>query len=327
MKQFHTFVAKLLPALFSTFTNDEVDAHGREQILEVLYLCFRTVSWADGIDNELVESCLNDTFNSWMALFLQIIQTNPKAFFDIKKNALKCLTVIFRDFINYSRDCINMILKPAWKLLNFHLPVFTEVLGYNAIISDLNGESVDGDDYQRGYESEDEQESYGVEGMTLQLIELLTTLISRQNVQEVVKQGMVPLITTISSYMIVPAKKERQHLGDYNYFLHEKDEDSYKQRSIRNSCLDLISSLIEVFGDLAVESILFVIENLFLTTSAESSSPTKIKSQGANQAQSIEEINIYDFTYSSSNKKHFWKKREVCLFLVGNFAEDISMYR
>ena len=138
---------------------------------------------------------------------------------------------------------------------------------------------------------------------------------------------MVPLITTISSYMIVPAKRERQHLGDYNYFLHEKDEDSYKQRSIRNSCLDLISSLIEVFGDLAVESILFVIENLFLTTSAENSSPTKIKSQGANQAQSIEEINIYDFTYSSSNKKHFWKKREVCLFLVGNFAEDISMYR
>lgn len=40
------------------------------------------------------------------------------------------MTVIFRDFINYSRDCLNMILKPAWKLLNFHLPIFTEVLGY-----------------------------------------------------------------------------------------------------------------------------------------------------------------------------------------------------
>lgn len=151
---------------------------------------------------------------------------------------------------------------------------------------------------------------------------------SRQNVQEVVKQGLVPLITTISSYMIVPRIKERQHIGDYNYFIHEKDEDVYKQRSIRNSCLDLISSLIEVFGDLAVESILFVIENLFLSTSAENSSPSKMRpSQGPNQAQSIEEINIYDFTYSSLNKKHFWKKREVALFLVGNFAEDISMYR
>ena len=44
-------------------------------------------------------------------------------------------------------------------------------------------------------------------------------------------------------------------------------------------------------------------------------------------AQTVEEVNIYEFTYSSKNKKHFWKKREVALFLIGNFAEDISMYR
>lgn len=24
-----------------------------------------------------------------------------------------------------------MILRPSWKLLNIHLPIFTEVLGYN----------------------------------------------------------------------------------------------------------------------------------------------------------------------------------------------------
>jgi hypothetical protein len=113
--------------------------------------------------------------------------------------------------------------------------------------------------------------------MTLQLIELLTTLVSRQNVQEVVKHGIAPLITTISSYMIIPHAKERQHLGDYHHFIYEKDEDFYKQRSIRNSCLDLVSSLIEVFGDLAVESILFIIENLLLTTSANESSPTKVR--------------------------------------------------
>lgn len=140
MKQFHSLVPKILPGLFSAFTNDEVTAHGRESILEVLYLCLRAISWADGIDNELVANSLGETFNSWMALFLQIIQTNPKAFFDIKKNALKCLTVIFRDFMNYSRDCINMILHPAWKLLNFHLPIFTEVLGYNQSLKELQGD-------------------------------------------------------------------------------------------------------------------------------------------------------------------------------------------
>mmetsp|Transcript_21600 Transcript_21600/g.15838 ORF Transcript_21600/g.15838 Transcript_21600/m.15838 type:complete len:110 (+) Transcript_21600:280-609(+) len=100
--------------------------------------------------------------------------------------------------------------------------------------------------------------------MTLQLIELLTTLISRPSVQEVVKLGIVPLITTVSSFMILPRLSHREHLADHNLFIHEKDEDFYKVRSIRNCCLDLISSLIEVFGDLAVESILFVIETIFL---------------------------------------------------------------
>lgn len=84
---------------------------------------------------------------------------------------------------------------------------------------------------------------------------------------------MVPLITTISSYMIIQYRKERYHFGDFHHFIHEKDEDFYKQRSIRNSCTDLLSSLIEVFGDLAVQSMLFVIENLFLTTSQEQTSP------------------------------------------------------
>lgn len=77
--------------------------------------------------------------------------------------------------------------------------------------------------------------------------------------------------------MILTCDKERMHIGDYNHFIHDKDEDIYKARTIRNSCLDLISGLIEVFGDLAIESILFVVENLLLTTSATSSSPTKLR--------------------------------------------------
>ena len=127
IKEFYEYVPLILSAILSAFTNDEITSHGREQLLNIFYLCLRTISWADGIDNDLVEYCLNETINQWMALFLQVIQTKPNKFFDIKRNALKCLTVIFRDFINYSKDCINMILRPAWKLMNSHLPIFTEV--------------------------------------------------------------------------------------------------------------------------------------------------------------------------------------------------------
>lgn len=74
-----------------------------------------------------------------------------------------------------------MILKPAWKLLNFHLPVFTEGLGYGKTLNELN-EDGDEEDRERGYESEDEEEVFGIEGMTLHLIDLLTSLVSRPSV-------------------------------------------------------------------------------------------------------------------------------------------------
>jgi hypothetical protein len=32
-----------------------------------------------------------------------------------------------------------MILRPAWKLMNSHLLIFTEMLGYNKKIEDLKG--------------------------------------------------------------------------------------------------------------------------------------------------------------------------------------------
>jgi hypothetical protein len=95
---------------------------------------------------------------------------------------LKCLIVIFRDLVNYSKQSLNLILKPAWKLLNAHLPVFTEVVAYNRPIPEFVGEQEEDneDEIQEpvtGYESEDEEEIYGIEGMTFYLIELLNTLV------------------------------------------------------------------------------------------------------------------------------------------------------
>ena len=75
------------------------------------------------------------------------------------------------------------------------------------------------DDYLIQMESEDEGEEYGVDGMTLQLIELLTTLVQRPNVQEVIRESLAPLTATISSYMILEAKKEGEYVGDFNFYI------------------------------------------------------------------------------------------------------------
>ena len=179
----------------------------------MFYQLIRLISWADGIDNDLVERCLGDSFHGWMALFLQIIQSQRNQF-NCKKNALKCLTVIFRDLVNFSRDSINMILKPSWKLLNRHLPTFTEVLAYNCPLPGQDDSENESEKYDPkadvpGDESFVDDEKYGVEGMTFHLLELLSTLVLRPNVQQLVLQGLVPLMTTVCSYLLIEHNHER----------------------------------------------------------------------------------------------------------------------
>ena len=59
--------------MLEAFTKEEMGTSGRAQTLVLFYLMVRGIAWADGIDNELVHSCLDETFNSWIALFLQIL--------------------------------------------------------------------------------------------------------------------------------------------------------------------------------------------------------------------------------------------------------------
>ena len=75
MRTMFHMVPILMPSLFEAFTNEDIEhkIHTREQILHLFYLLLRLVAWADGIDNELVESCLGETFQSWMVLFLQLV--------------------------------------------------------------------------------------------------------------------------------------------------------------------------------------------------------------------------------------------------------------
>lgn len=206
-RQLHYLLPIILPAMLQAFTCDEAGVRGRERILSLFYHLIRLITWADGIDNELVEQCLGDNFHQWMALFLQIIQSNPKKSFNVKKYALKCLTVIFRDLINFSKDNINMILKPAWKLLNSHMPIFTEVLAYNNPIPCTEGEDAAGSDEEENDEHNEsfveDGEMHGIEGMTFSLLELLSTLVLRPNVQSLVMMGLLPLLTSVSSYLLL----------------------------------------------------------------------------------------------------------------------------
>lgn len=213
-----------------------------------------------------------------------------------------------------------MILRPAWKLMNSHLPVFTEVQGYNQNLAQLrkmlqkddsDREESDEEDDKRGYESDEDdliEEPHGIKGMTLQLIELLTTLVQRPNVQEVVRQLLSPLLMNVASYMIVEHKDQREFMYDQHYFLHDKTQSVFKTRTIKNQCVDLFSSLIEIFGDQAITAILQCVQKLL----------------GINEETKEDEVS--EEVYSSTNANNVWKRQDVGMQLLGLFIEDIQMF-
>ena len=72
----------------------------------------------------------------------------------------------------------------------------------------------------------------------------------------------MPLITSVSSYLLVQYNHEKQHRGDPTFFIADETQEMHRVQSIRNQCLTLVSSLIEVFGDMAVQAVLLVVHNM-----------------------------------------------------------------
>ena len=322
-EKYHKIVNKVLENLFSAFTNSESNNKIREKCLQVYYQCLRWVSWADGIEENIITDALDDSFNQWMALMIQLIQSNPRVHFDIKKNALKCLTIIFRDMVNYSLEWISMVLQPTWKLLNVNISVYTETIGYGKEIeyTETDRETLSPEDLkvviEHGIDSEPENEEEGIEGMTMQLIELLTSLANKGSIRSLIYSGIVPLITSIASYMILSKDQENEFITDQSQFININNENVY-EHSVRNYCLDFLSQIIENFDDDAVEAILWVAEN-FLLSMTENTAPSV--------ETNFDEVDVLKYTYDSANKNHGLKKREVALYILASLSDDILKYR
>lgn len=81
-----------------------------------------------------------------------------------------------------------------------------------------------------------EQET-GITGMALTLIDFLTTLLTKGSIRPIIQAGLVPLITTIISYMILPSSHFSE-LKDKSEFAGDKD---VYDHTVRNYCKELIN--------------------------------------------------------------------------------------
>jgi len=99
----------------------------------------------------------------------------------------------------------------------------------------------------------------------------------------------------------------------------------------------MISSLIEVFGDDAINALLLVLQRMFEADLIHKEEEIKVKefieeskSEGSDQeeekeAKEFKEL-LEELAYVSKHPKDQWKRREIAIVISGVFMEDISMY-
>ena len=109
-------------------------------------------------------------------------------------------------------------------------------------------------------------------------------------------------------------------------------------RNIKNQCIELFSTFIEIFGDQAIRSTLLVISYLleindkFESQLSDTSSVEESKSsEGILENETAisthkDQQDLKEFTYYSNNKLHAWKRKDVAMILLGLFIEDVAMF-
>lgn len=164
----------------------------------------------------MVSKCLDNTFQIWMSLFLSALQTSSKSHIFIKKLVLKVLIVIFRDFSMYSRKSLAISLIPIWKFFNSitQLYVGHNVYGIELEAIDEMFNGTEGkrlprtrsriatqEDIELRYLNEDDEYDNHIEGLCAYAIELISILVTKPALYNLIKFGTFPLLNTLSTFV------------------------------------------------------------------------------------------------------------------------------
>jgi len=327
-QKFTKYASKILASLFSAFVNAEGNECRRSKCLFLVYLCLRTFAWADGTDNELVAKCLDDTFSPWMALIVSIFQTNPKTNFEIKRNALRVLVVLIRDFMNYTHAALNMILEPVWKLLTIHLPIYIHTVCYERNLERLPGDpELNYVKYPFMDTEAFEDDEPGIEGMTKQLIDLITTLIANPAISTLIRTGLGPFTSTLCAYLLLPESLLDSYKQSPLYFI-EGDELTHGDggtelsENIRALVTRILENLVENFGSSTVDTLQTIALDC-LTFNGMVKKPSKIPKKPGKEQSAYDSVSIYEYVTEVYDKHEHWRKYENGLYLLAFLSDDL----
>ncbi|CDW89210.1 UNKNOWN [Stylonychia lemnae] len=318
--RFWKFIPSIMPATLVYLQNIR-----ENKLLYLVWQMIQHVQWSVGVDQDALEKCLNiDTIKAILNQILQInfnhiLLINGEVNVQIiqeKRYCSKILTLLFRDFMNtkkvkpealkYIKDVYLISMKNLVYFLPFYLTTYT---------------------FNQDLDSIDEDYEIEFQGFVVQVISLISTLISLHHkvVLKDLKSVNEQLLVVMFSYCIKGTQTEKIFADDKNQFLIEflDSEENYEnQVSIRSSVCDFLEDACQhfEFDREILEKIiaLFVQDSFNVTVEMSNLAFQKIKS-----INSITNIDPSQDTFLIPG--YTVMKVDVGFFIIGSMQDSLNI--
>ena len=312
---------EVLPVIINVFKSSKNNQKNREKCLIIISFLLNKLSYADGNDMDLLSKSLdtNALMENSISLFTSILVSNPKMLLDIKKYTIRILDILVRDMPIYSSKFFNLLIEPTWRLIVLELNLYCNSIVFNKEIEYTEEEEITIEEenhiYEHGYESDDDEETNGMEGLIMELIDFTVDLLKRNSVIDALRPALFTFLLCIKGYLLLPHNSIVLWKDNSNLYISEEyDEENIN--SVRSKTLGLIREISKEIEDEAlINFIRLLIDELMKGINLDSYKEV-IKLDDYNLVKPyLEKLN--------NDPLYIQMRQESNLLILGNISDDL----
>jgi len=312
---------EVLPVIINIFKSSKNNQKNREKCLIIISYLLNKLSYADGNDMELLSKSLdtNALMENSISLFTSILVSNPKMLLDIKKYTIRILDILVRDMPIYSSKFFNLLIEPTWRLIVLELNLYCNSIVFNKEIEYTEEEEITIEEenhiYEHGYESDDDEETNGMEGLIMELIDFTVDLLKRNSVIDALRPALFTFLLCIKGYLLLPHNSIVLWKDNANLYISEEyDEENIN--SVRSKTLGLIR---EISKEIEDESLLSFIRLLI------GELMKGINLDSYKEVIKLDDYNLVKPYLEKLNKDPLYiqMRQESNLLILGNISDDL----
>jgi len=312
---------EVLPVIINIFKSSKNNQKNREKCLIIISYLLNKLSYADGNDMDLLSKSLdtNALMENSISLFTSILVSNPKMLLDIKKYTIRILDILVRDMPIYSSKFFNLLIEPTWRLIVLELNLYCNSIVFNKEIEYTEEEEITIEEenhiYEHGYESDDDEETNGMEGLIMELIDFTVDLLKRNSVIDALRPALFTFLLCIKGYLLLPHNSIVLWKDNANLYISEEyDEENIN--SVRSKTLGLIREISKEIEDEALLSFIrLLIEELMKGINLDS----------YKEVIKLDDYNLVKPYLEKLNKDPLYiqMRQESNLLILGNISDDL----